>query len=341
MRLRAFTAATLAAFALASDLPRPVHAQGTSFGPGARVLLDAHNAYPYEGRFADRVSRALATGLPVAIEQDLIWRVGADGAGDSVVGHDLDKVAQAPTLQAYFFEAIAPVMEQALREDRRDRWPLIVLNLDFKTDEAAHHARVLQVLRQYERWLTSAPRTATPGQPAPLTVGPLLVLTGSNPTQQTHFHDDLGEGDRIRLFGAITQPEPSGETARERARALFAMTPDTLIASTATNYRRWVNFPWHVVELGGQAQAGAWTRMDRARLDALVGRAHAQGLWIRFYTLNGHAAPDADTQGWSSGYNFGDLASAMLRWKAARDAGVDFIATDQYEAFHRAGGGKN
>ena len=35
-----------------------------AFGPGARVLLDAHNAYPYEGKFADRVERALATGLP-------------------------------------------------------------------------------------------------------------------------------------------------------------------------------------------------------------------------------------------------------------------------------------
>jgi hypothetical protein len=54
-------------------------------------------------------------------------------------------------------------------------------------------------------------------------------------------------------------------------------------------------------------------------------------LWIRFYTLNGHDA--AGSQGWHAGYNFGSLAAAQVRWRAARDAGVDFIATDQYEAF--------
>ncbi len=66
---------------------------------------------------------------------------------------------------------------------------------------------------------------------------------------------------------------------------------------------------------------------DRARLDALVGRAHGLGLWVRFYTLNGHA-PNA--QGWSDGYNFGSLAAVQPRWRAAIEAGVNFIATDQY-----------
>ena len=83
-------------------------AQAPTLAPGARVLLNAHNAYPYEGRFADRVTRALTTGLPVAIEQDLIWRVGPDGRGESVVGHDEDKVAEAPTFESYFFGAVAP-----------------------------------------------------------------------------------------------------------------------------------------------------------------------------------------------------------------------------------------
>lgn len=333
MRLRAFSTAVVVSLIVVSGLSGTIEAQAPALVPGARVLLDAHNAYPYEGRFADRVSRALATGLPVAIEQDLIWRVGADGAGESVVGHDVDKVEHAPTFQAYFFDALAPALEQALREDRREQWPLVVLNLDFKTNEPAHHARVLQVLRQYERWLTSAPRTATSDQPAAMTAGPLLVLTGSDPTQQAHFHDAVAEGERLWLFGAIAQPEPSGETSRDKALALFAMTPATVIAGKATNYRRWVNFPWHVVERGGQAQADGWTRADRARLDALVGRAHAQGLWIRVYTLNGHAAADADAQGWSKGYNFGSLANATQRWKAVREAKVDFVATDQYEAF--------
>ena len=68
----------------------------------------------------------------------------------------------------------------------------------------------------------------------------------------------------------------------------------------------------------------------------LVGRAHGNGLWIRFYTLNGHPAGDAEANGWSKGYNFGSLDAARSRWQAARDAKVDFVATDQYEAFHEA-----
>ena len=304
-------------------------------GPGTRVLLDAHNAYPYGDRFADRLDRALATGFPVAIEQDLIWRVGADGHGDSGVGHDIDKVAEAPTFERYFFERVKPLMEQALREDRRDQWPLLVLNLDLKTNEAAHHAAIWQVLGKYEAWLTTATRTATPDTPTPLTVGPMLVLTGSDRSQQVEFHDRLALGQKLRLFGAIPQPEPQGETGRERALALVKMSPETLIAPRASNYRRWVNFPWTAVEAGGQNRAGAWTAADRARLDALVSRAHAQGLWIRFYTLNGHRPGQADAQGWSNSYDFGSLAAAQVRWQAAREAKVDFIATDQYEAFSK------
>ena len=311
-------------------------AQGPAptLAPGSRVLLDAHNAYPYDGKFADRIERALATGLPVAIEQDLIWRVGADGQGVSVVGHDEDKVADAPTFESHFFGAVAPVMQRALAENRRDRWPLVVLNLDFKTNEPAHHARVWQILRDHDTWLTTAPRTATPDTPAPLTVGPMLVLTGSNAVQQASFHDKLDEGEPVYLFGAFEAPPTPGRSSEERALLLAKMSPETLMPTAATNYRRWANFPWHVVEAGGQNHAGAWTAADRARLDAIVGRAHAQGLWIRFYTLNGHSA--AEDRGWSKGYNFGSLAAATIRWKAAREAGVDFIATDQYEAFAKS-----
>ena len=329
MRFRRWLPATF----LAIGVSIAVSAQAPTFGPGARVLLDAHNAYPQEGRFEDRVERALATGVPVAIEQDLIWRADANGRGDTVVGHDEDKVARAPTFEQYFFTRLRPLMEQALRENQRERWPLVVLNLDLKTNEPAHHAAIWQVLGTYESWLTTAPRTADVNQPAPLTVGPMLVLTGSEASQQVYFHDRLALGQRLRLFGAIAQPQPPGDSSRARALALARMLPETLIGARASNYRRWVNFPWAAVERGGQQEAAAWTAADRARLDALVTRAHANGLWIRFYTLNGHAPGEAERQGWSAGYNFGTLAAARARWHAARDAHVDFVATDQYEAF--------
>jgi hypothetical protein len=52
-------------------------------------------------------------------------------------------------------------------------------------------------------------------------------------------------------------------------------------------------------------------------------------LWIRFYTLNGEDGKPA------GGYNFGSAASVLARWKAAIDAKVDFLATDQYEQLAR------
>jgi hypothetical protein len=107
--------------------------------------------------------------------------------------------------------------------------------------------------------------------------------------------------------------------------------PD-LAPGARTNYHRWWNNPWSVVELGGQRKAGAWTPESEARLRSLVHAAHESGLWIRFYTLNGHDPRD-ESGGWSPAYNFGSEEAARERWRAAIRAGVDFIAVDQYERF--------
>jgi hypothetical protein len=61
-----------------------------------------------------------------------------------------------------------------------------------------------------------------------------------------------------------------------------------------------------------------------------VDRAHGLGYWIRFYTLDGFRS--TDDQGWGASYNFGSRARVEARWKAAIEAGVDLIASDQYEA---------
>jgi hypothetical protein len=39
--------------------------------------------------------------------------------------------------------------------------------------------------------------------------------------------------------------------------------------------------------------------------------------------------------GWSPGYNFRSLDAVRIRWRAAIAAGVDFIATDQYEDYEQ------
>ena len=274
------------------------------------MLLDAHNAYPHQGRWTDRVDRALGTGTPLAIEQDLFWRpTTAAMPAHSIVSHGEPFTGQEPVLRD-FFERIRPIVTHALNSGSRERWPIITLNLDFKDSHPEHFSAIWRVLGEYEAWLTTATRDTDSTSVQMLKVGPVLVLTGADPAQQAAFHDAVPVGSRLRLFGAVQ--------------------PDSL---RATNYRRWSNNPWSVVEPEGQNQAGAWTEDDNQRLRKLVDAAHGAGLWIRFYTLNGHSAKDAERMGWTPGYNFGSIDAARIRWQAAIAAGVDFIATDQYEEF--------
>jgi len=335
MRYRLWWGAALAALAVLAQGGEG-HAQNgatavTNYGPGRRVLIDAHNAYPTEGRFADRIDRALATGMPLAIEQDLFWLVDSQsGVGRSVVAHVTEEAAGNPSFEDYFFKKVAPIMDKALSENKQADWPLITLNLDFKSNEPEHHAAVWALLGKYERWLTTAERTTTPDVPAPLRVGPMLVLTGSNDAQEMSFNDKVPVGQRLRVFGATTEPEIPGANRAEKAKNYAVMPIADVIPKGASNYRRWVNFSWGVIEAGGAPSSADWTLAEAERVKALVARAHALNLWVRFYTLNGHSKEE--DKGWGAGYNFGSLANAQVRWKAAIDAGTDFIASDMYEA---------
>jgi hypothetical protein len=83
-----------------------------------RPVPDAHNCYPYEGKWRDRVDRALKTGFPVGIEQDMAWYVDpATGKGRAVVSHDDKTKGSEPMLRDYFFERVRPIMEKALAEN--------------------------------------------------------------------------------------------------------------------------------------------------------------------------------------------------------------------------------
>jgi glycerophosphoryl diester phosphodiesterase len=325
MLVTAVRVTALAILAVASFGGRVPAEQPAAFLSG-RSMLHAHNAYPEKGRWGDRIDRALATGVtPIVIEQDLAL------AGDrSVVSHDDKLTGSEPTLESYFFDRVRPLMERALAERREASWPLVVLHLDFKTNEPAHHRAVWALLQKHQRWLTTADRGTDPNQIMPLKHGPLLALTESGANQEADFFGSQPAGQPLLIFGSVPNADVFRiEDAEQRASALASAAPATLIASRATNYRRWVNFPWQVVERGGPRQAADWTAADRARLAALVNRAHAQGLGVRFYTLNGHdraAHPE-----WTASYNFGSLPAVRARWQAAVDAGVDLIATDQYE----------
>lgn len=296
-----------------------------------RPIVDAHNCYPYDGKWNDRVERALHSGFPVSIEQDLAWYVDpATGKGRVVVSHTPHPTGSEPTLRNYFFEQVRPVVEKAIAENRRDTWPVIILHFDFKDNRPAILHAVWQLLGEYEPWLSTAVKTANPHVLSPIERRPILVITEDSDKQQKVFFDDLPIGAKLRVFGsAHTHPAPQEMSASEQMHWAATVSPEELLSEPPTNYRRWWNSSWYPVEEGGQTRAGAWTAADDARLRALVDHAHRLGYWIRFYTLDGFS-PSED-KGWGSYYNFGSKEAVLQRWKAAIAADVNLIATDQYE----------
>ena len=295
-----------------------------------RPVLDAHNCYPYEGQWADRLDRALATGFPISIEQDLTWHIDpATGKGAILISHTTKVTGAEPTLRDHFFERIRPLVEKALAEDDRKKWPLIVLHFDFKSNEPELHQAVWDLLGEYETWLTTTVKSTDPHDLRPFKAGPLLVVTEDSDAQESAFFGRVPVGRTLRLFGSAHPAKIPGTSDAERAHAAVTLTPEELLAEPPTNYRRWWNNSWSVVEQGGQAHAGEWDAPDALRLRSLVDHAHRLGYWIRFYTLDGFR-PEED-RGWDANYNFGSPESVRKRWNAAIAAGVDFISTDQYE----------
>jgi hypothetical protein len=307
-----------------------LHAQQLDFLNQRHPVLDAHNCYPYEGRYADRIERALKTGTPVGIEQDLAWYVDpATGKGRIVVTHTAKTTGHEPTLRDHFFERVRPIIEKALADNDRAHWPLIVLHFDFKDTQAPLLHAVWDLLGEYQDWIVTAPQTADPHQLAAFDKKPLMVLTEDADAQEEVFFHQIPAGARLRLFGSAHTNMPAAKTRAESIHLAAVTPPEQLLAERPTNYRRWWNNSWYEVEEGGQPKSGAWTEASNQRLRALVDRAHAQGFWIRFYTLDGFAP--SDDRGWGPAYNFGSPEKVRARWQAALAAGVDLIATDQYE----------
>ena len=76
--------------------------------PGARVVMDAHNCYPYFEWWADRIDRALSSGGPLAIEQDLYWYTNpTTGQTRSVLAHGSPASGNEPACVNIFLSACA------------------------------------------------------------------------------------------------------------------------------------------------------------------------------------------------------------------------------------------
>ena len=320
----------LPVFTLPALLALPALAQGTLDTLISRPILDAHNCYPYRGKWNDRIDRALAAGFPVGIEQDLAWYVDrATGKGRAVVSHTKDVTGEEPDLRTHFFERVRPIVEKALKDNDRARWPMIVVHFDFKSVTPPLLRAVWDLLGEYESWITTAPKSADPRTLTPFDKKPLLVLTENADEQEEVFYKPLRVGEKLRLFGSAHTKTIPAEPKEERERLLATVPPEQLLSAPPTTYRRWWNSSWYTVEQGGQKISGEWTAAEEKRLLDLVSHVHRLGYWVRFYTLDGFSADESF--GWDQSYNFGSRANAEKRWKSAIAVGVNLIATDQYE----------
>ena len=156
------------------------------------------------------------------------------------------------------------------------------------------------------------------------------MLTEDNDAQEEVF---FKAGSRRRQAAPVRlgahQSPFQADGSRNATHLLATAAPEELLAETPTNYRRWWNNSWYEVEEGGQHQQATGRRPTTARLKALVDHAHKLGFWIRFYTLDGFAP--------GAGSRLGQRLQLRIargreaRWNAALEAGVNLIATDQYE----------
>jgi hypothetical protein len=303
-----------------------------TYAPGSRVQILSHNAYPDHGKYADRLDRTIAAGVPFVVEEDLAWIEGRSLLihGAKAAGSD------DPTLQSYFFPKVKPIMEKALQEGNKGNWPLITLYLDIKNDPPEHLEAIGKLLDEYDAWLTTAVKTDDITKQSPLDLKPMMVLVEDkqNDIKQQYFYDNVPVGGKIRVFGSVTKfDENPRKLPRERKAeaiaALATLDPEQLVPRKADNYRRWFGAGWAFIEKGGETGAGEWTKASEERLKKFVNYGHRQGYFVSFYCLDGFSA-DEDL-GWDKGYNFGSKDKVLPRWKAAVRAHADFISTDQVE----------
>src|SRR5262249_25664174 len=157
-------------------------------------------------------------------------------------------------------------IKKALAEDECANWPIVVLHFDFKSVQPELLHAVWDLLGEYQGRITTAIKTDDPRQLSPFEPGPLLVLTEDADAQEEVFFKNVPVGSRMRLFGSARTAAVQARTREEREHLLATLPPERLLTEPPTNYRRWWNNPWFVVEEGGQQKAGDWTPADDGRL---------------------------------------------------------------------------
>lgn len=201
-----------------------------------------------------------------SIEAD-VWLV----EGRLLVAHDLKNVKPERTLSALYLE---PLRERVAKNGGRvfRGGAPVVLLVDVKSEAVATYAALHEVLKNYAAMLTAF-RGATLEERA-VTV----ILSGNRATREI----------AAQPLRFVAVDGRSGD--------LETNPPVTLVPLISDNWQKLFQWRW----------TGAMPAAERAKLDAFVIRAHAQGRKVRFW--NTPDRPEA--------------------WRLLRDAGVDVIGTD-------------
>jgi len=264
--------------------------------------ISAHNCYPANNRSDARLAQALALGID-NIEIDLGW----DAAGGRlIVGHDA--APREGRIYPELAEYVIPALERHRKAGRPDNAPT-VLTIDWKTTEPEAVRNFKAFLDDHADWFSSAPKVAGSALvPRRLTV----CLTGDDRAKEA--------------YDALIPPGGTYRAFRDKvfgAGAYFDNLDD-YAPRPADTYFRFLTFHWATIERGAPAAAGDWTPAEAARLKTLMTLVHNRGYRARFYCLNGSRSLGTIL------YAFPTPDAARARWHAAADAGVDFIATDDY-----------
>lgn len=272
--------------------------------------LSAHNCYPADRGDNPRLVEALRLGID-NIEIDVGWNPQSRRL---IVGHD---ASPKPNLAYPDFEKmLIPAFESRWSDPRPDGAPSL-LTIDWKTDHPDAVAAFKGFLDAHPDWFSSAekPRAGERQDSRPLTTRKVTVcLTGTDAAKDA--------------YDALIPPGGVYRAFRDRvvgAGSPFRDDVTELVPGPATSYHRFLTYHWGAIERGAPFSAGEWTPEEADRLARLVDKAHKEGYRLRVYCLNGKTGVVL------GGYRFRTVAEAETRWWAAAKAGVDWVATDEYE----------
>jgi hypothetical protein len=225
------------------------------------------------------------------IEIDLGWD---DAAKQIIVGHDAKPrpgIAY-PRLETSLF----PALESHFKTPRQDGAPT-VLTIDWKTGRPEAVEQFKKLLDAHAEWFSSAPKSAD----SPLTTRRLTVCFSGTEAAKDAYDAMVPVGGTYRAF-------------RDRVvSGTYEADVAAYVPANSTAYFRFLAFHWGAIERGGPPSAGEWTP------------AHRRGFRVRIYCLNGHSGPLGGS------YRFADQSTARARWLAAAAAGVDWVASDEYQ----------